>query len=158
MRTALFLFGVTMVANPAFAQKASPSRPDAGKNATSVAKSEVSKTQRSGKADTKPVDAIQRRLDQEGERLQSQLAAFDKRREAALKVKDDAELKKIETQQKQLIANYEKRVEQVLANASKQKPAPPTAKSTARNTKQKRPAPRTTRPKRRGLRFWPFGR
>lgn len=154
MRTALFAFGIAIMANSVYAQKAASSK-DADEKRKPASQSILQRSGNSAQPD-KAFDAFQRRLDEEGKRLQKQLATFDQRLAAAIKAQDDDALKRIEQEQEQLIADYERRIERVIAVASKLPAAP---QSSAKKTQQrKKRTPSNNRPRSRGFRLWPFAR
>lgn len=73
------------------------------------------------------VDTLQVQLEAEEKRLQSKLAEFNSKREAALAKSDEATLKRIEKAEQSAVSNYEQRVQRLLSTALPSSQAMPIA-------------------------------
>ena len=131
MRLAIFVCGFALISGPAFGQQSglmmeAPPQPVLMPSAPKVASQGGVETQK--QVDTqlnRQVNVTQQRLQQEEARLQSQFAKLQQMRAAALKKQDKKELDRIEQLEQQVVADYQKRVEQVLVSAQAQIQATP---------------------------------
>ncbi|MGI6418360.1 MAG: hypothetical protein ACOX1P_22130 [Thermoguttaceae bacterium] len=170
MRLTLILFGLMFVASPALAQKTA-NQPTLAPRVEQTAEEPTDSQATSVNQDTdrrleQQVSAIQQRLQQEERRLQAQFAELAKMRAPAVSKADQATLQRIEQLEQQVVAEYQKRVEQILAGGEEKIPAQPVAASPSQSQQKKQlqqsqrpqqPANvRTEPPKRPVLPFWPF--
>lgn len=134
MRLVAFVLGTLLIASPVFAQTAggllqAPSpEPMMLSRAPAKAVPIQAGKQAQGQADAqlnRQVTAVQQRLQQEETRLQAQFTQLQKMRAAALEKQDQKELERINGLEKQVVADYQKRVEQVLVSAQTQIQATP---------------------------------
>lgn len=170
MRLTLILFGLMIVASPALAQKTA-NQPTLAPRVAQTAEEPTDSQAASVNQDTdrrleQQVSAIQQRLQQEERRLQAQFAELAKMRAPAVSKADQATLERIAQLEQQVVAEYQKRVEQILAGGEEKIPAQPVAASPSQSQqkkqlqqsqRQQQPANvRTEPPKRPVLPFWPF--
>jgi hypothetical protein len=123
----MFVCGLMLVAGSAFAQRTSPlmqaPAPESIRGASriqSTAQTAQANSAASKEADqhlNRQVSATQQLLQQEEKRLQTQFIQLQKLRAAALEKQDKKELDRIERLEKQVVADYQKRVERILINA-----------------------------------------
>ncbi|MDD4267617.1 MAG: hypothetical protein GXY25_06730 [Pirellulaceae bacterium] len=171
MRWTLILFGLMLVASPTFGQKAA-NQPTLAVRVAEAAEEPAESQAASLNQDTdqrleKQVSAIQQRLQHEERRLQAQFAELAKMRTPAVAKADQATLERIAQLEQQVVAAYQKRVEQILSGGEAKIPAQAAAASPSQSQQHKRqvqksqqPQPpasvRTEPPKRPVLPFWPF--
>lgn len=171
MRLTLILFGLMFVASPALAQKTA-NQPTLAPRVEQTAEEPTDSQATSVNQDTdrrleQQVSAIQQRLQHEERRLQAQFAELAKMRTPAVAKADQATLERIAQLEQQVVAAYQKRVEQILSGGEAKIPAQAAAASPSQSQQHKRqvqksqqPQPpasvRTEPPKRPVLPFWPF--
>lgn len=161
MRLALILCGWLVIASPAFAQRTSGQPTLAPKAAQPAARPTESQAASMNQATDQrleqQVSTIQQRLQQEERRLQAQFAELAKMRAPAILKADQAALQRIEQLEQQVVADYQKRVEQILAGGEQKITTQPVAASPVQQPKRQPSAqPTPQSPKRSILGFWPF--
>ncbi len=133
MRLAIIICGFVLVANPAFAQRGNVpmpaptpepmlmrSAPQAPKPvAKGVDEIQVQNHETDRRFDHQ-VNATQQLIQAEERRLQSQFAQIEKLRSAAIDKQDQKELERLQRVEQQVVAEYQKRVEQILLGAQAQ--------------------------------------
>jgi len=130
MRLAILVCGFAFIAGPVFAQKSGVNMPApspepmllrSAPHAQKLAGNAVQATsQDSDQHLDRQVSATQQLIQAEERRLQSQFAQIEKLRSAAIDKQDQKELARIEQIEKQVVAEYQKRVEQILLGAQAQ--------------------------------------
>jgi len=151
MRLAIFVCGFALVAGPVSAQTRlpAPSPQSMMQRGTPQAKATTkaaAQVQAQANAQlNRQVSAVQQRLQQEEARLQGQFAQLQKMRGAALEKQNTKELDRIERLEKQVVAEYQKRVEQVLISAQTQIQATPIQVKGAQAQPTKARSPQTGR-------------
>lgn len=161
MRWILIAFGSMIVASPAFAQNASGQPTLAPRVAQAAAEPTEGQAavvnQNTDLRLEQQVNAIQQRLQQEERRLQAQFAELAKMRAPAVLKADQATLQRIEQLEQQVVAEYQKRVEQILSGGEEKIPAQPVATSPVPQQKKPQPASVKREPQKRpAFPFWPF--
>ena len=131
MRLVIFVCGLALISGPAFGQQSgmmmdAPPQPVLMPNAPKIASQGGTETQKQVDAHlNRKVNATQKLLQQEEARLQSQFAKLQEMRAAALEKQDKKELDRIEQLEKQVVADYEKRVQNIFLSAQAQIQATP---------------------------------
>lgn len=129
MRLAIIICGLALVASPAFSQTKdvfmpAPTEPMMLQTATRTEaaplKAKAAKEQVSDPQLDRQVSATQQRIQLEERKLQAQFAQLDKMRNAAIDKQDQKELERIQRLEQQVVAEYQKRVEQILTGAQAQ--------------------------------------
>lgn len=139
MRLVVFVCGVALISGPAIAEEMgvmmqAPPQPVIMQTSPRIAsQGDGQLTSQQGKVAQKQVDAqlnrqvnvTQQQLQKEEARLQSQFGQLQQMRAAALEKQNKAELERIEQLEKQVVADYQKRVEKILVSAQTQIQATP---------------------------------
>ncbi len=129
MRLAIVICGFALVASPAFSQTKNvfmpaPTEPMMLQTATRTAatplKAAGAKAQVADPQLDRQVSATQQKIQLEERKLQSQFAQLDKMRTAAIDKQNQKELERIQRLEKQVVAEYQKRVDQILIGAQAQ--------------------------------------
>ena len=185
MRLVMLVCGLALVAGPVFAQKTDQlmpaPRPEVMQHGVIVAQGQTrnaaqptpAKNQAPDPHFNQQVSAAQQRLQQEEQRLHAQFAQIEKLRTVALEKQDQKELERINRLEQQVVAEYQKRVEQVLISSQTQiqpQPAQPQPTqpqpTTATKAQGQQKQPQTRKPtqptqptqQRQSSGFWLFGR
>lgn len=146
MRLAIFVCGFALISGPVFGQQSglmmeAPPQPVLMPSAPKIASEGGAEAQK--QVDThvnRQVNATQQLLQKEEARLQSQFAKLQQLRAAALEKQDKNELDRIEKLEKQVVADYEKRVQRVFASAQAQIQATPIHVKGAQSQQQQQQA------------------
>ena len=131
MRLTILVCGLVLISSPLFGQQSgimleAPPQPVIMQSAPRVASQAGQPAQEQVDSQlNRQVNVTQQLLQQEEARLQSQFAKLQQMRAAALKKQDKKELDRIERLEQQVVADYQKRVEQVLVSAQTQIQATP---------------------------------
>lgn len=136
MRLAILVCGFALIASPAFADRGSSHMPAPSpdpmvlkgtsgaqkltKTGAAVKSAAVAKNRETSKQFDRQVNATQNLIQQEEKRLASQFAQIQKLRDAAIDKQDQKELERLQRVEKQVVVQYQKRVEQILASAQSQ--------------------------------------
>ncbi len=129
MRLAILVCGFMLLASPLFAQKTNTRRPVRPSKTTvrqstprtSAAAQLPSQSQGQDDAQlNRQVNSTRQRLQQEELRMQGKFAQLQKMRTVALEKQNQKELKRINQLEQQVVADYQKRVAQILINVETQ--------------------------------------
>ena len=136
MRLAILVCGFALIASPAFADRGSslmpapspdpmvlkgaPSAKKLTKAGAATVSAAAAKNRETSKQFDRQVNATQNQIQQEEQRLASQFAQIQKLRDAAIDKQDQKELERLQRVEQEVVKQYQKRVEQILASAQSQ--------------------------------------